>query len=145
MMDKRWRSGDPNQALNDTSYAAYDSHTYLMFSKTPVDKDTYIKTSCNDNRSGNQPTIVGEFSMGVPQQFAWTQEWTPKNPNNTEFYQKWFAALISEYEKQLGWCFWSWKAELDDYRWSYDGTWIPELQIAMSEIKYPTLFSGQQC
>ncbi|OXV05484.1 hypothetical protein Egran_06748 [Elaphomyces granulatus] len=120
MMDKRWGSGDPNQALNDTSYAAYDSHTYLMFSNTPVDKDTYIKTSCNDDRSGNQPTIVGEFSMGVPQKFTSTQEWTSKNPNNTEFYQKWFAALISKYEKQLGWCFWSWKTELGDYRWSYD-------------------------
>jgi aryl-phospho-beta-D-glucosidase BglC (GH1 family) len=120
MMDKLWGSGDPNQALNDTSYAAYDSHIYLMFSNTPVDKDTYIKASCNEDSSENQPTIVGEFSLGVPQQFTSTQEWTSKNPNNTEFYQTWFAAQISEYEKHLGWCFWSWKTELDDYRWSYD-------------------------
>ena len=130
VMDKRWGSGDPKQALNDTTYAAYDSHTYLMFdSNVYVDQNTYITSSCKDDRSGGSPTIVGEFSMGVPGQAAWSSGWSPKNPSNTDFYKRWFAALISEYEKVNGWIFWAWKAELGDYRWSYDGmSWIPELQ-----------------
>jgi len=120
MMDKRWGSGDPNQALNDTSYAAYDSHSYLMFNpNVPVNKNSYIEASCNDNRSGKSPTIVGEFSMGVPQQYAGDSDWSPQNPSNTEFYRRWFAALITSYEREFGWLYWAWKAELD-YRWSYD-------------------------
>ncbi|KAN0070042.1 Glycoside hydrolase superfamily [Elaphomyces granulatus] len=120
MMDQRWGSGDPNQYLTDTYFAAYDSHTYLKFSNTPVDQNTYITTSCNDDRSGSTPTIVGEFSMAVPDAEDWTPQWDPNSSSNKEFYQRWFAALITEYEKQVGWIFWTWKNDLGDLRWEYD-------------------------
>jgi glucan endo-1,6-beta-glucosidase len=133
MMDQRWGSGDPNQYLTDTYFAAYDSHTYLKFSDTPVDQNTYITTSCNDDRSGSSPTIVGEFSMAVPDAEDWTPQWNPNLSSNKEFYQRWFAALITEYEKEVGWIFWTWKNDLGDLRWEYDGMYI---RIAISSLPW---------
>ncbi|KAL8853006.1 MAG: hypothetical protein Q9221_002154 [Calogaya cf. arnoldii] len=60
----KWYSGDPHQYLTDDWYAAFDDHRYLKYSNdignTPA---AYLKQSCIDDRGGNWPTIVGEFSL----------------------------------------------------------------------------------
>ncbi|KAL3456954.1 glycoside hydrolase superfamily [Aspergillus heterothallicus] len=118
MMNEKWGSGNPNEALSDLYFAAYDDHRYLKWdTSVAVNKDSYIAASCNDNRGGNTPTIVGEWSLSVPDEVQWTSEWDPST--NKDFYARWFAAQAIAYEKQLGWVFWTWRADLGDYRWSY--------------------------
>ncbi|KAL4778503.1 glucan endo-1,6-beta-glucosidase B [Aspergillus varians] len=118
MMNQNWGSGDPTESLSDTEYAAFDDHRYLKYdTSVDVNKDSYISASCNDDLGGNSPTVVGEWSLSPPDDVEGTSEWSPEN--NKDFYKKWFAAQAIAYEKQAGWVFWSWKAELDDYRWSY--------------------------
>lgn len=118
MMNQAWGSGDPNPHLSNKYYAAYDDHRYLKFvdSSNPVD---YMNISCNDNRGGNWPTIVGEFCISPNTRF---QNSSSLDMNShKQFYKQWFAAQARSYEKQQGWIFWAWKAELNDYRWSYSG------------------------
>lgn len=118
-MNSAWGAGNPNEHLPNTYFAAYDDHRYLKWdSRVPVDHNSYIRTSCNDNRGGNTPTVVGEFSLSVPDNVQWSDGWHP----NTQqaFYRKWFAAQVTSYERNtIGWVFWTWKAQLGDYRWSY--------------------------
>lgn len=120
MMNALWGSGDPNESLTDLWFAAYDDHRYLKWDgSVAVSKDNYIATSCNDNRGGNWPTIVGEWSLSPPDDVQWNSNWAPDT--NKDFYSKWFAAQVIAYEKQDGWIFWTWKSQLGDYRWSYQG------------------------
>lgn len=74
----------------------------------------YLSASCNDDVSGNWPMIVGEWSLSpaLETDSQFTQD-------QTAFYAKWYAAQVMAYEKQDGWVFWSWKTDLDDYRWDY--------------------------
>jgi hypothetical protein len=68
----------------------------------------------------NWPTIIGEFSLSVPDNVQWNGDWHPDS--NKAFYSQWFAAQIMSYERDTnGWIFWSWKTQLGDYRWSYQG------------------------
>ncbi|KAL4884221.1 glycoside hydrolase superfamily, partial [Aspergillus karnatakaensis] len=117
MMNQKWGSGEPTEFLTDTYFAAYDDHRYLKWADVAVDKETYISTSCNDDRGGNTPVIVGEWSLSVPDGVQWSGEWEPAG--NVDFYKRWFAAQVVAYERQLGWVFWTWRADLGDYRWSY--------------------------
>ena len=118
-MNSKWGSGDPTQYLTDTYYAAYDDHRYIKWdSSVAVDQQSYISESCyNDDRGGNSPTIVGEWSISVPDNVQWTSSWDPNSQK--DFYKKWFAAQVINYERQQGWIFWTWKSQLGDYRWSY--------------------------
>lgn len=63
--------------------------------------------------------IVGEWSLSPPDDVQWSSEWDPSS--NVDFYKKWWAAQVMAYEKTEGWFFWSWKSQLGDYRWSYQG------------------------
>ncbi|KAL3472807.1 glycoside hydrolase superfamily [Aspergillus californicus] len=99
MMNEKWGSGDRGRR------------------RIAVNQDSYIAASCNDDRGGNTPTIVGEFSLSVPDNVQWNAEWDPAT--NVDFYKRWFAAQVVAYEKQASWVFWTWKADLGDYRWSY--------------------------
>ncbi|KAL4870287.1 glucan endo-1,6-beta-glucosidase B [Aspergillus spectabilis] len=118
MMNQKWGSGEPTEYLTDTYFAAYDDHRYLKWAPdVSVNKDNYISTSCADDRGGNTPTIVGEWSLSVPDDVQWNAEWDPAS--NTDFYARWLAAQVIAYERQLGWVFWTWRADLGDYRWSY--------------------------
>jgi hypothetical protein len=64
------------------------------------------------------PTIVGEFSLSVPDSVQWTSDWHPSTQQ--AFYSQWFAAQVTKYEQDTnGWVFWAWKSQLGDYRWSY--------------------------
>ncbi|KAF7587160.1 hypothetical protein BBP40_007668 [Aspergillus hancockii] len=118
MMDGIWGSGDPHEHLTDDYFAAYDNHRYLKWDvNVPVSKESYIQTSCNDNVAYGWPAIIGEWSLGVPDNVQETPEWAPYS--NQEFYQKWFAAQVKTYEKHQGWVYWTWKTQLGEYRWSY--------------------------
>ncbi|KAB8272545.1 putative glucan endo-1,6-beta-glucosidase B [Aspergillus minisclerotigenes] len=118
MMDGAWGAGDPHEHLTDDYYAAYDNHRYLKWDpRVEVSKESYIKTSCNDNVATNWPAIIGEWSLGVPDNVQETADWKPYS--NLDFYQKWFAAQVQNYEQHQGWIFWTWKTQLGEYRWSY--------------------------
>ena len=117
-----WGSGSPSQYLSDQYFAAYDDHRYIKWAYPPVAENpaAYLSTSCNDDRGGNTPTIVGEWSLSVADDVQWSAEFDPTA--NVAWYKQWWAAQVMAYEKQEGWIFWSWKTELGDYRWGYKGT-----------------------
>lgn len=125
LQDKDWGSGEPSLNLKDPSQAAYDDHKYLKYANSPIEDDpaAYLHVSCHDDRvagsSDDRPLIVGEWSLSPPDESQWDPQWEPSS--NVEFYQKWWAAQVIAYEKTAGWFFWSWKAQLGDYRWSYQG------------------------
>ncbi|KAL9593774.1 MAG: hypothetical protein Q9179_005702 [Wetmoreana sp. 5 TL-2023] len=117
MMNTKWGSGDPHQYLTDDYFAAYDDHRYLKWSndnginspgtgQTPV---AYLKQSCHDDRGGNWPTIVGEWSLSVADNLEWNNpDFAP--PDNHEMVRgpnpglreaKWMDLL--ELEGELDW------------------------------------------
>jgi len=118
-MNFLWWAGDPNQYLSNTYFAAYDDHRYIKWdSSVGVSQASYIATACADNRGYNSPTVVGEFSLSVPDSVQWDADWAPSTQQ--AFYKQWFAAQVTSYERDtLGWVFWTWKSQLGDYRWSY--------------------------
>ncbi|KAF5013734.1 hypothetical protein FDECE_275 [Fusarium decemcellulare] len=120
MMGSLWGSGNPTEFLSDTTFTAYDDHRYLKWdTSVEVSQDAYIQKSCSDDRNTDGPTIVGEWSIAVPDNVEQTDAWKPQD--HKDFYTKWFSAQVHAYEQHtLGWVFWTWKASLgDDYRWSY--------------------------
>jgi hypothetical protein len=128
-MSSKWGSGNPAESLPSGYYsAAFDDHRYLKWSPdaSDVSHAGYLKVSCGDDRtaSGEDPTVVGEFSLSVPDDVQWSDDWKPSDAN-VAFYKQWFEAQVMAYEKGAGWAFWTWKAELGDWRWSYRGTWFP--------------------
>ncbi|CAG8979140.1 hypothetical protein HYALB_00000273 [Hymenoscyphus albidus] len=125
-MNTLWGSGDPHSHLTSDWFMAYDDHRYTKWdSSVPVDKGAYIRDACHNNRlsntdyqKSNWPTIVGEFSLSVPDFVQWNGDWHPDG--NKAFYTQWFSAQIIAYERDTnGWIFWSWKTQLGDYRWGY--------------------------
>lgn len=121
MMDQKWSSGDPNQYLTDLTFAAYDDHEYVKYAANlETSKDAYMAFSCADDRSGNYPVIVGEWSLSVDTTVQWTDEWNPSM--NVQWYKNWWAAQLMAYENSAaGWVFWTWKTtgSLNDPRWDY--------------------------
>ncbi|KAI9729166.1 MAG: hypothetical protein M1834_007073 [Cirrosporium novae-zelandiae] len=118
MMNTKWGSGSPSEYLTDDYFAAYDDHRYVKWdSSVTVSQSSYLSNSCNDDRGGDSPTIVGEWSLSPPDDVEWTTDWNPST--HESFYQNWYAAQVMTYEKQDGWVFWAWKSQLGDYRWSY--------------------------
>lgn len=121
MMDTAWGSGDPHEYLTDDYFAAYDDHRYIKYdTSVTVSHDAYISSSCSYDPDGNWPEIVGEFSLSPPTDVQDTSDWS--TDTQQAFYTSWFEAQVYGYEKADGWIFWAWKAQLDDYRWSYKGT-----------------------
>lgn len=130
-MNSQWGSGDPTEYLPaNASDLAFDDHRYLKYSpdtSSNVSHDGYLSISCNDNRTGPgdetaAATVVGEFSLSVPDNVQDTADWDPSTDANKDFYKLWFAAQVMAYERSAaGWFFWTWKANLNDYRWSYRG------------------------
>ncbi|KAL6719025.1 hypothetical protein ACLMJK_003260 [Lecanora helva] len=120
MMNTKWNSGNPNQYLskNDSS-RAYDDHRYLKYDNTiGSSPDAYLQASCSDDRGGDSPTIVGEWSLSLAT-ILQDNDVFAANQANAAWYTKWFEAQVQAYEKQLGWIFWSWRTDLDDWRWDY--------------------------
>jgi hypothetical protein len=119
MMNENWGSGDPKSNLPDDTDAAYDNHRYFAFSGSPGSQDNYISDSCNydSGSDGDTPVITGEWSLAISPD---DQNNGDYDTSNTDFYSRWFAAQTNSYERQLGWVYWTWKAELGgDFRWSY--------------------------
>ncbi|KAK5189842.1 hypothetical protein LTR96_009614 [Exophiala xenobiotica] len=122
LMDEKWGSGDPKQYLTDLYLAAYDDHNYVKYAGVAETKDAYLQHSCSDDRSGNWPVFVGEWSLSVATDVEWTSDWDPTNDGNKDFYRKFWAAQVMSYEKTAqGWVFWTWKTtgSLNDPRWDY--------------------------
>ncbi|KAG7142925.1 glucan endo-1 like protein [Verticillium longisporum] len=123
MMGSGWGAGNPVEFLSDTQLTAFDDHRYLKWAnrdEVPLSHESFISTSCSDNLSRDSagPTIIGEWSLSVPDEDQWSDEWHPESQK--DFYRKWFAAQIHSYETRAeGWVFWTWKTQLGDYRWGY--------------------------
>lgn len=121
VMNELWGSGDPNQYLTNQYFMAYDDHRYIKYdTSVTVTQSSYLSNACTSNRNSDNetPTIVGEFSLSVPDNVQWTSAWGPST--NTAFYSQWFSAQVMGYEANTnGWIFWAWKSQLGDYRWSY--------------------------
>ncbi|TVY62811.1 putative glucan endo-1,6-beta-glucosidase B, partial [Lachnellula suecica] len=138
-MNEKWGSGNPTSSLQDRSFLAYDDHRYVLGdsiaglsllqrryikydSSVNVTKEAYLLDACNANRDSgdpNTPTIVGEWSVSVADNVERSPEWDTTTENK-DFYTRFFAAQVTNYEATtLGWIFWSWKTQLNDYRWSY--------------------------
>ncbi|QDS69220.1 hypothetical protein FKW77_001058 [Venturia effusa] len=123
-MSKTWGSGDPSANLpSGASGVSFDNHRYVKWDNSVAhNQAAYLKASCFDNvsASGETSLVVGEWSLSVPDDLENTPAWQVMDSTaNHAFYQKWFKAQAQAYEKQAGWIFWSWKAELGDWRWSY--------------------------
>ncbi|GJC95730.1 endo-beta1,6-glucanase [Colletotrichum higginsianum] len=131
MMSSLWGSGNPVEFLDDTYFTAFDDHRYLKWANkndVPWTHESYISTSCADNRNGDAagPTIVGEWSISPPDEIESSDGWNRNTQK--DFYRRWFAAQVLAYERSTaGWVFWTWKAQLNDYRWSYRGELSPPL------------------
>ncbi|KAF6845426.1 endo-beta-1,6-glucanase [Colletotrichum musicola] len=123
MMSSLWGSGNPVEFLDDKYFTAFDDHRYLKWTSkndVPWTHESYISTSCKDNRSGDDagPTIVGEWSISPPDEIEGSAGWN--RDTQKDFYSEWFAAQVHAYERSTaGWVFWSWKTQFGDYRWSY--------------------------
>jgi aryl-phospho-beta-D-glucosidase BglC (GH1 family) len=120
-MSKTWGSGDPSANLGTgVDSVWFDNHRYLKYdSNIAHNQASYLKTSCHDDlsASGETDLVIGEWSLSPADQES--AAFQIKDKSNNEFYQKWFKAQAMAYEKQAGWIFWSWKAELGDWRWSF--------------------------
>ncbi|KAI9640461.1 hypothetical protein NHQ30_011207 [Ciborinia camelliae] len=120
VMDQGWGSGDPNLGLAGAVSLAYDEHRYLKWSSVNVSQTAYLESSCTYDpiSSTGGPTIVGEFSISPPDNVQDTAGWSTSSQK--AFYKQWFEAQVWGYESHArGWIFWTWKAQLNDYRWSY--------------------------
>lgn len=123
-MSKGWGSGDPSANLPaGASSVWFDNHRYIKFDGSVArTQDAYLNASCSDHLSipGETSLVIGEWSISVADDVENTPAWQVKDSTaNYEFYKKWFKAQTRAYEKQAGWIFWSWKAELGDWRWSF--------------------------
>lgn len=125
MMDASWGAGNPCASLPaDAQDLAFDNHRYLTYSSVPATKEEYLAASCGDvfASDGERPLVIGEWSLAVKQEVEWSGEMSPVREENHAWYRQWWAAQVQAYEKEKGWVFWSWKAELGgDWRWSYMG------------------------
>jgi hypothetical protein len=65
----------------------------------------------------NSPVIVGEWSLATSH--SGNSELSITLPDAAAFYRQWFGAQIHSYENQRGWVFWTWKVNLQDWRWGY--------------------------
>ena len=121
MMSKAWGGGDPQQNLGnaDQSSLLFDDHRYIKWAPgVQQTRDGYLQTSCSDNRNGqNTPLIVGEWSLSVADAVQASPAFDVTA--SKDWYKSWFAAQARSYETQMGWVYWTWKANLGDPRWSY--------------------------
>ena len=102
MMDEKWGSGDPNQYLTSTDSLAYDDHEYVKYAGVAQSQDAYLAYSCADDRSGDSPVIVGEWSLSVDSAIENDSDWDPST--NVQWYKQWWAAQVMSYEKTAqGW------------------------------------------
>ncbi|EON68619.1 hypothetical protein W97_07877 [Coniosporium apollinis CBS 100218] len=121
-MNSMWGAGNPAQNLGDRHHTAYDNHRYPKWDPSvPKTQSGYLQASCRDNvaADGLTPLIVGEWSISPADDVEWNGEFEISSGRNSGFYRKWWAAQVMAYEKQAGWVFWSWKNELNDFRWGY--------------------------
>jgi len=97
--------------------------SYIKWSGTKATRADYLRASCSDDRGGNWPVIVGEWSLSVHDSAEWNSEFRLNSTDAVTWYKQWWAAQIMAYEKQAGWIFWSWKADWiggqNEWRWSY--------------------------
>lgn len=121
-MSKNWNAGNPQANLGSTQSVWFDNHRYLKYdSAVAATQASYLSTSCNDNvgASGEANLVIGEWSLSIANSAQFDSSFEIASGNNNGFYKKWFAAQVMAYEKQAGWIFWSWKSEINDWRWSY--------------------------
>lgn len=138
MMNTRWGAGDPLQALSSaginvnnvtssssnstSSFALLDDHRWIKYDPTiSLTRQAYIQTACTtraDSRDLNSRLVVGEWAMSPAESVQSTGTFAG-NQANKEWYTRFFAAQMQTYEHDGGFIYWSWRVDLNDYRWSY--------------------------
>ena len=124
LMSSSWGSGNATVAMtSQNNYnIAYDNHRYQKYDPSvEVSKSGYIDDACGFTPGPESPIITGEWSISPSSEVEKNSDWIQTNTSNNEFYKQWFAAQITGYERGLGWVFWAWKQQLNDYRWGYQG------------------------
>jgi len=122
-MNTLWGSGDPKQFLPSGHFnTIFEDHRYVKYdTSVPKLHNDYIRDACTNDRSsaGEDPTVVTEWSISPPDEN--TSYWDRSDANKA-FFEQWFRAFVIGFERStLGWTFWTWKYQSDDWRWSYKG------------------------
>lgn len=131
-MSPSWQAGNAAPYLGpDAVGVSWDNHRYIKYSSTLPLQSAYLAASCGDahNLTTTQvtpgytsfPLMIGEWTLS-PASVVENDSpvWWIRDGTNDGFYKRWWAAQVRSYEiASAGWLFWSWKAELGDYRWSY--------------------------
>lgn len=122
-MNTLWGSGNPKEFLPSGHFSTiFEDHRYVKYdTSVPKLHDDYIRDACTNDRSsaGEDPTVVTEWSISPPDEN--TSYWDRRDANKA-FFQRWFRAFVIGFERStLGWTFWTWKYQSDDWRWSYKG------------------------
>ncbi len=149
MMNKNWGAGDPKGSIPGQWQAAYDNHRYFVWDKSVQEThDAYMQNACKYDAAsdGDDPVIVGEWSLAVPGDIDSTPQWQVKDDSNKAFYSSWFLAQTQAYEKHQGWIYWCWKAQLaGDFRWSYvDGIKRGVIPKSLDTIQNTTVCKSYQ-
>jgi len=138
MMNTRWGAGDPLQGLSDagidvnnrsssssssvSSFALLEDHRWIKYDPTVLfTRQAYIESACStraDTRDRNSRLFVGEWAISPAESVQSTSTFAG-NGGNRGWYSRFFAAQMQTYERDGGWVYWSWRVELNDYRWSY--------------------------
>ncbi|RMZ83044.1 hypothetical protein DV738_g1316, partial [Chaetothyriales sp. CBS 135597] len=122
-MAKAWGSGDPTTYLTDTYFTSFDDHRYIKWDTSVTrTRDGYLQAACNYD---NPDVVVGEWSLGIADSVSSSSQFAITNATSEliDWYQQYWAAQASGYEKGIGWVFWSWKCNkinyIDEWRWCY--------------------------
>lgn len=115
-MSSEWGSDNPrdNSDVANDRLTAYDDHNYIGFDPrvNNGDQSSLMRSACTGTRvvDGQVFAITGEWSMT-----------SNVDPNDADFFKKFFTAQQQLYEKpgMSGWVYWTWKTELNDPRWTY--------------------------
>ncbi|KAJ1335560.1 glucan endo-1,6-beta-glucosidase [Microdochium nivale] len=123
-MNTLWGSGNPKEFLPGGHFSTiFEDHRYVKSDPwVPKTHEDYIRDACTNDRSspGEDPTVVTEWSISPPDEGS--SYWDYRGEQNKPFFRQWFRAAVIGYERStLGWTFWTWRYQSDDWRWSYKG------------------------
>jgi hypothetical protein len=88
--------------LKHNCYQGWSSPVHPRNKKKAAFGNSEMSNTSDTRHDGLTPTIVGEFSLSAPDNVQWSDAWHPNSQQT--FYRRWFAAMVSTYEKDTaGW------------------------------------------
>lgn len=136
--DKSWGSYDPTTNLPSLEQTMYDGHAYLKWNPAvTLTRSGYLDFAKKQDLAGSSPTntplFIGEWSLSPSMSMlliVWAQltsctgdsapaEFDPDSQGGKEFYQDFFSAQAAAADKGIGYTFWSYKTQTNDFRWDW--------------------------